>query len=95
MTPLGRGESVGDLVAGSLDLVDRSGLPYRLGPMGTCVEGPWDEVFGLIARCHRTLERRAGRISTLVKIDWRSGARGRLDSKAASIERRLGRPLSR
>jgi len=39
ITPIGRGESLSEDVARILDLVDRSGLNYKLTPMGTIVEG--------------------------------------------------------
>ena len=38
MTPLDKGESVGEYVARSLKIIDDSGLPYRLNAMGTVVE---------------------------------------------------------
>ena len=44
LTPLDKGPSVSPWVSRSLDIIDQSGVPYRLGPMGTCVEGEWDEV---------------------------------------------------
>ena len=42
MSPFDKGESLGPYVARSLDIVDRSGLPYQLTPMGTIIEGEWD-----------------------------------------------------
>jgi len=39
MSPLGKGESVGKYVARSLDIIDKSGVDYRLNPMGTVLEG--------------------------------------------------------
>jgi len=38
MSPLAKGESVSAYVARSLDIVDKSGLPYQLTPMGTIIE---------------------------------------------------------
>ncbi len=38
MSPLGRGESVGKYVSRSLDVIDKSGLDYRLNPMGTVLD---------------------------------------------------------
>ena len=32
-------------MARSLDIIDKSGVDYRLNPMGTVLEGEWDEVF--------------------------------------------------
>lgn len=93
ITPIGTGTSVGTWVARCLDLVDRSGLPYRLGPMGTTVEGELDEVLDLIKRCHRAVLEDVDRVSTLIKIDERKGASGQIDAKVTDVERRLGRKL--
>lgn len=93
--PLGRGESLSAEVARVLDLVDRSGLPYQLTAMGTIVEGDWDEVFGLIKRCHEAVRGSSGRVSTRIVVDDRVSAKGRLSGKVASVERALGRPLKK
>lgn len=93
ITPIGAGVSVGDHVARCVDLVDRSGLPYRLNPMGTVVEGPFDAVMELISQCHRAVAAECERVSTIVKIDDRRGASGQIDAKVRAIERRLGRKL--
>ncbi|MEE8259552.1 MAG: thiamine-binding protein, partial [Nitrospinaceae bacterium] len=39
MSPMDKGESVSPYVSRSLDIISNSGVPYRLGPMGTCLEG--------------------------------------------------------
>lgn len=80
-------------VARCLDLVDRSGLPYRLNPMGTVVEGTFDEVMGLIARCHKAVAKDCERVSTIIKIDDRKGAKGQIERKVATVEAILGRKL--
>jgi uncharacterized protein (TIGR00106 family) len=80
-------------VARCVDIVDRSGLPYKLNPMGTVVEGPFDEVLSLIARCHRAVAKDCPRVSTVIKIDDRKGARHQIDRKVAKVERLLGRQL--
>ena len=43
LTPLDKGQSVSEYVARSLDIIDRSGLDYRLHAMGTIVEGELDQ----------------------------------------------------
>lgn len=94
MTPLGKGESVSQYVSRSLEIVDRSGLPYRLTPMGTILEGEWDEVFAVVRACFERMRQDCGRITTSIKVDYREGAGGRLEGKIASVEKRLGRKLS-
>ncbi len=93
MTPLDKGASVGAYVSRSLDIIDRSGLPYRLNPMGTVIEGTWDEVLNLVTQCHQRMSQDCERISVAIKIDWRRGRSGRLQSKIESLEKRLGRSL--
>jgi uncharacterized protein (TIGR00106 family) len=91
--PMDKGESVGAYVAGALDVVDRSGVPYRLGPMGTCLEGSWEQVMGVIGQCFQKMAQDCGRISCAIKIDYRKGHTGRLDGKVQSVEKRVGRKL--
>ncbi len=93
ITPIGKGVGVSEYVARCLDLVDRSGLDYRLNPMGTVVEGPFDEVIALIARCHKAVAKDCDRVSTVIKIDDRKGASRRLDGKVTRVEEALGRRL--
>ncbi|OGS51200.1 MAG: hypothetical protein A3K65_00735 [Euryarchaeota archaeon RBG_16_68_12] len=93
ITPIGKGVGVSEYVARCLDLVDRSGLDYRLNPMGTVVEGPFDEVLALIARCHKAVAADCDRVSTIVKIDDRRGASRQLEGKVTRVEESLGRRL--
>lgn len=95
MSPLGKGESVGKYVARSLDIIDKSGLPYRLNPMGTVLEGEWEDVFDVVRRCYERMKKDCNRISCTIKVDYRKGHRGRLESKVASVERKLKRPIKR
>src|SRR5690349_23894959 len=92
--PMDKGESVGQYVARAVDIIDRSGLPYKLGPLGTCVEGEWAEVMGVFQRCYEELAKDSNRIACTVKMDWRKGQSGRLTSKVAMVEKAVGRKLS-
>ncbi len=94
MSPFDKGESLSDYVARSIDIVDKSGLPYRLTPMGTIVEGEWDEVMALVTACFKRMSEDCNRISTSIRIDYRAGRSGRLESKVEAIESRLGRKVS-
>ena len=94
MSPLDKGVSLSPYVARSLDIIDKSGLPYQLTPMGTVVEGEWDEVMALVTACYKRMSEDCERISTSIRIDYRAGKSGRLKSKVRSIEGKLGRTLS-
>jgi uncharacterized protein (TIGR00106 family) len=89
--PVGVGESLSEHVARIVDIIDASGLDYRLGAMATTVEGGEDEVMELIMRCHQAGRKAAPRVLTSITIDDREGATGRLTGKIEDVERILGR----
>jgi uncharacterized protein (TIGR00106 family) len=93
MSPLDKGISLSKYVARTLDIVDRSGLPYRLTPMGTILEGDFEACMQVITKCYHRMSEDCDRISCSIKIDDRKGADGRLDAKIASVERQLQRKL--
>lgn len=95
MSPLTKGESVSKYVSRSLDIIDKSGLPYRLNPMGTVIEGSWDDVMDVVKACWERMREDCDRISTLVKIDYRKGKTGRLVSKIESVEAKIGRKMKK
>lgn len=94
MTPSTREESKSPYVARILDLIDRSGLPYQLTPMGTIIEGDWAEVMAVVGDCFAALAADCPRISSQIKIDYRAGGNSRMKSKVEAVEARLGRKLS-
>lgn len=93
ISPLGKGESVGKYVVRSIDIVDRSGLDYRLNPMGTVLEGGWDQVFGVVKACFEEMRKECNRVTAVIKVDYRRGKTGRLTSKVNSVEKLLGRKI--
>ena len=93
MSPMDKGESVSDYVSRSLEIVSGSGVDYRLNPMGTVLEGEWEEVMSVVKKCYETMRSDCKRITCSVKIDYREGINGRLESKMASVENKLGKKL--
>lgn len=89
MSPIGKGESLSDYVARCVGIVKASGLPFKLCPMGTCLEGEWDEVFGVIRQCFDALKKDCPRISIKIWVDYRKGAKGRLEGKVQSVLMKL------
>jgi uncharacterized protein (TIGR00106 family) len=82
--------SYSEHVAAAVEVLEESGLRYRLGAMGTEVEGPRDAVFAVLARCQSVLAARPGvrRIATVIKIDDRIGAdEGEMDRKVDAVIR--------
>lgn len=93
MTPLGNGDSVSAQVARILDVIDRSGVPYRLTPMGTILEGEWEQVMGVVTSCFELLKTDCPRISVQMKVDYRAGSKSRMDAKTERVQEILGRRL--
>ena len=94
MSPGGKGESLSEYVARILDVIDRSGVPYQFTPMGTILEGEWEQVMGVVTACFKALEADCPRIGMNLKMDYRAGPAGRLRRKTERVEERLGRKLS-
>lgn len=98
IVPIGTGSaSLSSLLAQVATLVDQSGLDYRVGPMGTVVEGDWDRIMVLARQCHEAMLRSATRVMTTIRIDDRTdkpGA-GRITQKVQSLEAKVGKPLKK
>jgi len=94
MAPSTKGESMSPWVARILDIIDKSGLPYQLTPMGTIIEGEWDEVMAVVTACFEAMQTDCDRIGTHIKIDYRAGSGSRMKSKIDAVEKKLGRKLS-
>jgi uncharacterized protein (TIGR00106 family) len=86
MFPTDKGESVSQWVSQVIDAIDKSGTTYKLTPMGTVLEGSWEEVFGVISNCFKILELQCNRINTSIKVDYRKGDESRMKSKINKIE---------
>lgn len=93
MAPRGVGESLSPYVARILDVIDKSGLAYQLTPMGTIIEGEWDEAMAVVTACFKALDKDCPRIGVNIKADWKPGKDSRLTSKVDAVEKKIGRKL--
>ena len=93
--PVGRGAGIGKYIAKVLKIVDNSGLPYKVNPMGTVVEGSWDDVMALIRKCHEAAMRVGERVVTSIKIDERKKHCNMIEEKVKSLEHRLHKSLNK
>jgi len=90
-----KGPSASDDVSRVVDIIDKSGLPYRLTAMCTIIEGGWEPVMKVINRARLMLRRRHSRIYISIIVDDRKGAQGRLTGKITSVEKRLKREVKK
>ncbi len=95
MFPTEKTQSKSAFVARVLDIVDKSGLPYQLTPMGTIIESETvEEALAIINQAYEELQTDCERIYSSIKIDYRKGPIGRLGMKVGSVEAKLGRKLN-
>jgi uncharacterized protein (TIGR00106 family) len=84
-----KGESVSAYVSRAVKIIKESGLPHKLGPMSTCVEGEWEEAMSVVSRCFEALKKDSNRVYMTIRVDYRKNASGRMESKIRSIESKL------
>lgn len=87
--PLDKGDSLSAHVARAVEIIRDSGLPYEIGPMGTSLEGEWDQVMGVVNNCFQELKKECDRVYVALKMDYRKGPSGRIESKVRSVQEKL------
>src|SRR5262245_12454513 len=92
--PLGIDDHLSGPLAEVLKIVDTMGLPYKLTPGSTCVEGEWQEVMEVIHQCHMRLRDKSNHVVTLIKIEDEEGATDKINRNITSVEEKAGRKLS-
>jgi uncharacterized protein (TIGR00106 family) len=93
--PVNAEVSMSDEIAKVLEIVDRSGLRYKLTPAGTCVEGEWGEVMDLIHRCHQRIREDTSHVVLFIKVEDEAGADNKLVTNITSVEEKVGKKLER
>lgn len=92
VVPLGVGLSLSPYVAACERIFREAGLKAQLHANGTNVEGPWDQVFAAIKRCHEVVhEMGAPRISTTLKVGTRIDRPQSMEDKVRSVQEKLGK----
>ncbi|MDQ7835318.1 MAG: MTH1187 family thiamine-binding protein [Humidesulfovibrio sp.] len=87
--PMDKGQSVGAHVARAVRIIRESGLACQLTPMGTCIEGEWDEVMAVVDKCFQAMAEESDRVYLTLKADWRRGREHGMSAKTESVERAL------
>jgi len=84
--PIGKEESVSKYASRAVKIIKDSGLPYHLGPMGTAIEGEWDEVMSVVKSCMEDLKKDCNRLYMTMKVDCRQGESGRMVKKVQKVK---------
>ena len=96
MFPTDKGDSVSGYVSRIIKMIDESGVPYKLTPMGTIIEvETLDEALRIVGKSYAELEPDCGRIYSSLKLDIRKGKGDRLRQKIESVEGKIGREVKK
>ena len=95
IAPFGKGASLSKYVAESIEIIEKSGVTHQTTPMGTILEGGWDEIFKVINKCRKKMRKTSDRVSIKIWVDDRKGTRNALKKKIDSIEKKLGRKIKK
>lgn len=96
--PVGKSSHLSFEIAEVLKEIEASGLPYKLTPVGTCIEGDWKQVMPLIEKCHFKVRGRVPHVITNVKIEDHVEEEGRgsqLAHNIKSVEEKIGHSLKK
>jgi len=87
------GSSVSKQVSKIIDAIDKSGVSYKLTPMGTVVETEtMKDALGIIELAYEQVND-CDRVYSSLKFDIRKGTKNRLVSKINSVEKNLGKSV--
>ncbi len=94
INPLGRGTHLSNDLGEILKLVADSGVSYALTPLGTCLEGEWEQVMTVVKQCHDKARSNSSHVFTTIRIEDEEGATNKIQENIASVERAVGHALS-
>lgn len=87
--PMDKGVHLSPFVARAVAIIEKSGLVCSFGPMGTIIEGDWDEVMAVVSACFKELEQDSERISLNLKVDYKKGDASRMTQKLESVRTKM------
>lgn len=75
-----------------LKMIDKSGVSYKLNPMGTSIEtDTLEEALEIVNQAYKVLEPFSNRVYSAITVDIRKGRKNGLKQKIESIEKRIGK----
>jgi len=96
MFPIDTGESKSKYVSQLLEFINSLEVNYKLTPMSTVIETEsMEDALSIVAQCAKILELESNRIYSVIKIDYRKNCSNRMEGKINSVEKRLGKKVSK
>ncbi len=90
IVPLSKDAHLSKYVAEAVQIIEHSGIEYRLTPMGTLLVGEWEPVMAVVRKCHEAVRAKTDRVITKIKIDDFTGQSRMPEDKVSSVEKILG-----
>ena len=91
MFPTDKGSSVSEYVSKVILNIKNSGFDYKLNPMGTTIETETiEEALGIVQQSYDILSPYSDRVYCSINIDAQKHKDGRIVSKMASVENKIG-----
>ena len=86
LVPIGVGTSLSAYIKECIEIIQKDGLSYELGPNGTAIEGDWERVFECVRKCHEKIHAHgAPRIYTTMKVNTRTDKEQKFTDKVKSV----------
>ncbi|MCK5168772.1 MAG: MTH1187 family thiamine-binding protein [Bacteroidales bacterium] len=86
------GDSASESVSKIIDVINKSGIRYKLTAMGTIIETETlEEALAIVNRSYQVLEPFSKRVYSTITIDIRKEKSDRLNQKIKSIESKIGK----
>jgi len=76
-------------IATAIDELKKCRVHFNLGPMGTSVEGPPEQVFLALRKCFEKLSKSEGRILMTITLDSKNTNPSTLSEMVSSVENHL------
>ncbi len=86
------GPSLSPFVAKVCKVIEEdSKVEHMLTPMGSIIEGDYDDVMALVDRVFKTVAPDYERVGITVKMDYRKSKKNRMQGKVASVSEKMGK----
>jgi len=86
------GDSASESVSKIIDMINKSGVTYKLTAMGTIIETETiEEALDIVNRSYNVLEPFSKRVYSTLTLDIRKEKSNRLNQKIDSIESKIGK----
>jgi uncharacterized protein (TIGR00106 family) len=70
--------------------LDKIGIDYDVGPIGTSIQGDWDTIMPVIQKCHQMIVRDHARVLTTITIDDHKHKEHSLEAAMTSVAEPIG-----